>query len=455
MEIKGIDVSAYQGEIDWETVADYGMGFAILRITKKGNKTDSTFEQNYKGCTQHGILVGVYKYSYAKNPAQAEQEAEDVLKVLNKRKLDFPVFYDLEWSEQRKLGNAAVEKIALAFLKKIQAAGYKVGIYCNADWYQNVLTAALKKYDCWIARYPANDNGTLQERLRPEVGVGWQYSSKATIPGIGTKVDRNVFYKNYTEGEEKPMSKIEKAVQQMEAWAKDNSHGYDQIYRWGEKGDYDCSAAVIQACQNAGIPVKTGGATYTGNMLKVFLKNGFEVVTHEVNLKTGAGLIRGDVLLNTSHHTAMYCGNGKEVEASINEKGTATGGKPGDQTGREFLIRSYRNYPWTHVLRYTKDDTTNTTTGNTDTTTDTPTGGHYMFEPKTVKKGDSGLSVLLLQEILIARGFKGKDGKPLTLDRVAGTNTIHALTKYQESRKGVLEADGVCGEKTWRDLIAL
>ena len=85
----------------------------------------------------------------------------------------------------------------------------------------------------------------------------------------------------------------------------------------------------------------------------------------------------------------------------------------------------------------------------------TQTGGHYMFEPKTVEKGDSGLSVLLLQEILIARGFKGKDGKPLTLDRVAGTNTIHALKKYQESREGVLEADGICGEKTWRDLISL
>lgn len=99
-----------------------------------------------------------------------------------------------------------------------------------------------------------------------------------------------------------------------------------------------------------------------------------------------------------------------------------------------------------------------TTTTEPDTSINKPTtqtGGHYMFEPKTVKKGDNGLSVLLLQEILIARGFKGKDGKPLTLDRAAGTNTIHALTKYQESRKGVLEADGVCGDKTWRDLIAL
>lgn len=85
----------------------------------------------------------------------------------------------------------------------------------------------------------------------------------------------------------------------------------------------------------------------------------------------------------------------------------------------------------------------------------TQTGGNYMFEPKMVSKGDNGLSVLLLQEILRARGFKGKDGKDLKLDRDAGTNTIYALTKYQESRKGVLEVDGICGINTWKDLIAI
>lgn len=84
-----------------------------------------------------------------------------------------------------------------------------------------------------------------------------------------------------------------------------------------------------------------------------------------------------------------------------------------------------------------------------------PTGGNYMFETKTVRPGDTGLSALLLQEILLARGFKGKDGKVLTLDRSAGTNTIHALTQYQKSRKGVLEADGICGPATWKDLIAI
>ena len=153
------------------------------------------------------------------------------------------------------------------------------------------------------------------------------------------------------------MSKTENATAWMERMAADNSHGYDQIFRWGQKGDYDCSAAVISAWQQAGVRVRDAGATYTGNMLAAFLKCGFADVTNSVTLSTGAGLKRGDVLLNTSHHTAIYCGNGREVGASINEKGTATGGKPGDQTGREFLVRAYRNYPWNHVLRYNEPDT--------------------------------------------------------------------------------------------------
>lgn len=164
-------------------------------------------------------------------------------------------------------------------------------------------------------------------------------------------------YADSTEKEGIAMTKTEKAIRQMETWAKDDSHGYDQDYRWGEKGDYDCSSAVIQAWQNAGVPVKSGGATYTGDMKNVFLKNGFKDITAFVNRGTGTGLKRGDVLLNEAHHVAMYCGNGKEVEASINEKGTAHGGKPGDQTGKEFLIRSYRNYPWNCILRYAGDQT--------------------------------------------------------------------------------------------------
>ena len=196
MEIKGIDVSSYQGNPDWAKVSNSGTKFAILRIHQKSG-IDESFEHNYKGCKSNGILIGGYKYSYALTPAQAVDEAEVVIAVLAGRGLDFPIFYDLEWSQQRSLGKQAVENIAVAFLTRIKKAGYKVGIYCNLDWYNNVLSDALKQYDCWIARYPASDNGSVQERLRPNVGIGWQYSSKGKVSGISGNVDMDVFYTDY------------------------------------------------------------------------------------------------------------------------------------------------------------------------------------------------------------------------------------------------------------------
>lgn len=209
MELKGIDVSSWQGKPDWPKVSNSGVKFAILRIHQKSG-VDTSFEHNYKGCKSNGILIGGYKYSYALTPAQAIDEAEDVLSVLGGRGLDFPVFYDLEWSQQRSLGKQAIENIAVAFLTRIKKAGYKVGIYCNLDWYNNVLTDALKQYDCWIARYPASDNGSVQERLRPNAGVGWQYSSKGKVPGISGNVDMDVFYKDYRDSNQKGETKMVK-----------------------------------------------------------------------------------------------------------------------------------------------------------------------------------------------------------------------------------------------------
>lgn len=151
------------------------------------------------------------------------------------------------------------------------------------------------------------------------------------------------------------MEKIENAVQIALGIAKDDSHGYDQIHRWGD--DYDCSSLVITACEQAGIKVSEAGATYTGNMLSAFKKCGFKDVTKEITLSTGKGLQRGDVLLNVKKHTAFYIGDGQIVHASLNEKGTTTGGKKGDQTGREICTRSYYNRPWDYVLRYEEKET--------------------------------------------------------------------------------------------------
>lgn len=148
------------------------------------------------------------------------------------------------------------------------------------------------------------------------------------------------------------MGVIDRAVEWAVKIANDESHGYDQGNRWGP--DYDCSSLVIQAYENAGTGVKTKGAYFTGNMYKVFTQCGFQDVINSINLSTGAGTKKGDVLLNTVHHTAMVVeDNGKSiVQASINEKGRTHGGQKGDQTGNEICLRSYYNKPWDHVLRY-------------------------------------------------------------------------------------------------------
>lgn len=146
------------------------------------------------------------------------------------------------------------------------------------------------------------------------------------------------------------MSKIEKYTQRAVDIANDNKHGYSQYNRWGNP-DYDCSSLVISVIQESGIQVKTNGATYTGNMYNAFIKSGFKDVTNTVNLATGQGLQRGDVLLNTVYHTEIYIGNGKNVGARGSETGTIHG-EVGDQTGLEIRVGNYYNYPWNYVLRY-------------------------------------------------------------------------------------------------------
>ena len=219
------------------------------------------------------------------------------------------------------------------------------------------------------------------------------------------------------------MDATELAVRQMEAWAADDSHGYDQQYRWGEYGDYDCSSAVISAWELAGVPVKSSGATYTGNMRGAFLRCGFRDVTAGIDLAGGSGLLRGDLLLNYENHCALYCGNGQEVEASINELGTATGGTPGDQTGREFLVRSYRNYPWDCVLRYGGENETAA-----------PFGPVYEY---SVKLG------------LLLRAAKGYE--PGQADGIMGPFTVEAVKAFQRAA-GLLD-DGEVGGDTWTRLL--
>lgn len=481
MEIKGIDVSSYQKKPDWKKVKQSGAKFAILRIHQRTG-IDASFEHNYKGCCDNGILVGGYKLSYATTVAEAEKEANETLTVLKGRKLDFPIFYDLEWETQRKFSKSKLEAITLAFLRKIHSAGYRVGIYSNVDWFNNLFTPAMRDYDCWIARYPATDNGKVVERLRPAQGIGWQYSSKGKVPGIDGNVDMDVFYKDYSDSDQKGEAKVsltkEQIIQNVRndavdfavKIANDNSHGYSQVvrslYNITNPKSFDCSSlaltAYYYALQKNGLTAQTkylkATCSYTGNMLKM-QNAGFEIVAR--NQTAHKQMIKGDLELNVKHHVAMAVDRDNIVHARSSEGTTDTK----DNSGNEIRIQPWYLYShgWTYRLRFTGKGidfsglikTTGSKPINPSTTTTTSKGAGYMFEPKLVKLGSEGTSVLLLQEILVARGFKGKNGKALTLSRKADANTIYALKQYQKSRNGVLKVDGECGTNTWKDLIAI
>ena len=230
-----------------------------------------------------------------------------------------------------------------------------------------------------------------------------------------------------------PEQRRESAAAFLENLARDDSHGYDQGLRWGERGDYDCSSAVITAWERAGVLVKAAGAGYTGNMRGAFLRCGFADVTKRVELCSGAGLLRGDVLLNVRHHTAIYCGNGLEAEASINEKGGVAGGEPGDQTGREILIRPYRNYPWDCVLRYGGE-------------TESLPAQWVRAELPLLRKGARGPAAAACQAALCEQGFD-----PGEIDGDFGPRTEDALRRFQTAVD--LESDGICGGESWTALM--
>lgn len=192
----GIDVSRHQGNIDWSKVKK---DFAIIKITNKGNVVEDKFEQNYKGCIDNNIPIGGYKYVYATTVNEARAEAEGMLKVLNGRKIPYGIWIDMEDETIRPIGKQALSAVILEEAEILKAAGYDVGIYCNLDWYKNVLDSKMleSNYPFWIARYPKVDNGTYNENstLSPKsFAVAWQYSSKGKVDGINGNVDMDVLF---------------------------------------------------------------------------------------------------------------------------------------------------------------------------------------------------------------------------------------------------------------------
>ena len=224
---------------------------------------------------------------------------------------------------------------------------------------------------------------------------------------------------------------IERAVSWAVGIAQDDSHGYSQHKRWGP--DYDCSSLVISAYEQAGVPVKEAGATYTANMRRAFEQCGFRPIKYS----SSTVLVKGDVLLNEKHHTALYIGNGQIVQASIAETGKIYG-KEGDQTTKEIEVRNFYVYSrgWDYILRYEEKESEDIIVN---------------VELKQIQFGAKCAEVGIVQTLLNALGFKGKNGRILTVDHDFGQNVDYAVRFFQKSVD--LTPDGIVGPKTWDRLL--
>lgn len=193
--MKGIDVSQHNGNIDWNKVKP-NIDFAILRLGWIGNHNnhtiDTRFEHYYSECKRLGIPVGVYIYNYATSVEAAKSGANWTVKKLQGRKLELPVYIDMEDKSGAGLGKTLNTNIAIAFNNIIEKAGLRAGVYANLDWFNNKLNKdeIKKKYTTWIAHYGVN-----KDKYKGQYDM-LQYTSTGRINGIGGNVDVNELYKD-------------------------------------------------------------------------------------------------------------------------------------------------------------------------------------------------------------------------------------------------------------------
>ena len=191
--MKGIDVSVHNGDIDWQKVKADGIEFAILRAGygKLASQKDQKFEQNYKNAKAVNFPVGAYWYSYAMNENEARQEADVFLSVIKGKQFEFPVYFDLEEKKQFDLGKEKVSAIMRAFLERVEAAGYFVGLYGSASSLVTHTADDIKSwYTIWLAHWVDQTN------YSGAYGI-WQHSEKGKVAGINGNVDLDIGYKDF------------------------------------------------------------------------------------------------------------------------------------------------------------------------------------------------------------------------------------------------------------------
>ena len=191
---EGVDVSVYQGNIDWNRAKADGIEFAIMRAGygKYVSQKDKYFDQNMKNAKAAGLPCGVYWFSYALTPEDAIKEADACYEVIKNYKLEYPVSFDMETESQMKLPKETVAQIIEAFCGRMESYGYYTTLYTYASFLNyKVEDRIFDKYDIWVAHY-----NTSKPAFNRNYGL-WQYSCTGSVQGITGNVDRDYVYLDY------------------------------------------------------------------------------------------------------------------------------------------------------------------------------------------------------------------------------------------------------------------
>lgn len=197
MSIKGLDVSEFQGEVDWEQVKAAGYQFAMLRAGYGYNTVDKQFRRNASECNRIGLPIGAYWFCYAFSPEKAVQEADGCISTVSDYRLDYPVCYDIEQASAdyiEKQGTsftpALARNVVTGFCNRVEKEGYFAMFYTNRYFLDTYLgTELTKRYAFWYARYSSQFDGT-------DCGI-WQYTSTGSVPGVSGNVDLDIGYVDY------------------------------------------------------------------------------------------------------------------------------------------------------------------------------------------------------------------------------------------------------------------
>ncbi len=192
---EGLDLSAWNKNVDFEAIKAAGVDFVILRAGTGYSGKDILFDEYYAAAKAAGLDVGCYYYSYATTVNEALAEAQAFKSYIAGKQFEYPVYFDLEDASQKDLGQTLLMDMCFAFCDSLIAGGYFPGIYCNSNWAEEILHTEklITLYDVWIARY----NNSLPKNYYDDDYGMWQYTEDGTCAGVTGVCDRNYCYKDY------------------------------------------------------------------------------------------------------------------------------------------------------------------------------------------------------------------------------------------------------------------